>query len=399
MVLTKGCGFMVYRDRAEQVIKEQYENGFRFYETEGMKRYFQQKREEHKYFCIFGGGVLGTTLCNWLKKHKIQVDFFCDNNQDKIDMMISGVRFIDFSSLLALKDETFVMVSATNKGAGRCYNRDINQQLSEFPYVMPNVLKFIAYYTNDYKLSYRECLDSAGRIMEALGDEHSRALFLELLKLKFVDNPSPFADNPLERFYEPVQYFNSDYYKHVENAVIVDCGAYNGDSLKEFVQLFGDDFERYHCFEMDCAAYSELEKNCAQLTPNLQNKIVLYPFGVFSEKGIAYYNALTDTLGSSISTDGKKQAQLAVLDQVLENERVTMIKMDIEDSELPALMGAKRLIEKNHPILAISIYHSTEQFFKIPIHILDNFPFYKLYLGLHTTITDDTVLYAIPEQE
>lgn len=389
---------MNYRECAEQIIKEQYESGLRFYKTEKMKEYFLQKRKKYKYFCIFGGGVLGTTLCNWLRKHGIRTDFFCDNNPDKIGTMISEVPFIDFSRLCAIKEETFIMVSATNKGAGRRYNDEINRQLNEFPHKMPNVLKFIAFYTNDYHLSYEECLNGAGRIMDALADEQSKSLFLELLKLKFIDSPEPVLDNPLERFYEPVQYFNTAYYKHADNAVIADCGAYNGDSLRQYIQLFQDDFKGYHCFEMDRDAYLELERCRAKMAPELQNKIALYPFGVFSEKGTAYYNASTDTLGSSISINGKKEVQLAVLDEILENEEVTMIKMDIEDSELPALVGAGKLIQKNHPILAVSIYHSTQQFFKVPLYILDNFPFYRLYMGLHTTVTDDTVLYAVPIQ-
>lgn len=390
---------MNYRECAEQVIKERYESGLRFYKNEEMKKYFLQKRKKYKYFCIFGGGVLGTTLCNWLRKYGVRTDFFCDNNPNKIGTMISGVPFIDFSRLCAIKEETFVMVSATNKGAGCRYNDEINRQLSNFPHILPNVLKFIAFYTNDYHLSYEECLDGAGRIMDAMANEHSKSLFLELLKLKFINSSEPVMDNPLERFYEPVQYFNTAYYKHRNDAIIADCGAYNGDSLRQFLQLFKADFKAYHCFEMDRVAYSELERCRAQLTPELRNKIVLYPFGVFSEKGTAYYNALTDTLGSSISTSGKQEAQLAALDEILEKEEVTMIKMDIEDSELPALMGAKQLIQKNHPILAVSIYHSTEQFFKVPLYILDNFPFYRLYMGLHTTVTDDTVLYAVPVQE
>lgn len=42
--------------------------------------------------------------------------------------------------------------------------------------------------------------------------------------------------------------------------------------------------------------------------------------------------------------------------------------------------------------------YSTEQFLKIPNYIIDKYPFYDLYLDLHTTITDDAVLYAIPKK-
>lgn len=383
---------------AKQIVKAQYESGLAFYKTEGMKKYFQEKRERHKYFCIFGGGVLGTTLCNWLIKNGMNVDFFCDNNQDKVGTKISGVPIISFSELLVKKDDTFVMVSATNKGKNHCYNDDINRQLCEFPFKMPNILKFIAFYTNDYNLSYSECLERAGKIAEALGNDHSRALFFELLKLKFINEPVLNGDNPLEKFYNPIQYFNAEYYKNRKDAVIVDCGAYNGDSLKEFIRLFRDSFKKYYCFEMDKAAYAGLEEYCMQLPPELKGKIDLYPFGVFSQKGKFWYDAATDTLGSSISMDGKEEVELVALDEILKSEKVTMIKMDIENSELPALVGARQLIEKYHPALAISIYHSTEQFFKVPCYILDHFPFYKLYLGLHTTVTDDTVLYAVPNE-
>lgn len=390
---------MDYKKYAERIVKEHYDSGFDFYKSEGMKKYFQKKREKHKYFCIFGGGVLGTTLCNWLKKCGIKVDFFCDNDRRKKGVMISGVPLIDFFELYSIKDETFVMVSATNKGKGHRHNDDINWQLREFPYKMPTILKFIAFYTNDYYLPYKECLDGAGRIANSLGDEQSKALFLELLKLRFIDNPNPICAHTLERFYNPVQYFHSNYYQHTDDAVIVDCGAYNGDSLREFIGLFQNRFKRYFCFEMDREAYLSLEQYKMQMSPKIRDKVVLYPYGVFSESGIFHYNALTDTLGSFINEKGKQETQLVMLDEILENEKVTMIKMDIENSELSALMGAKKLVERCHPILAVSIYHSTEQFFKVPLYLLNQFPFYKLYLGLHTTVTDDTVVYAVPDEK
>ena len=386
---------MDVREHAKQIVEKYYGAGLEFYQSGGMKQYFRKKRQEHKFFCIFGGGVLGTTLCNWLKGCGITVDFFCDNSQGKIGTEISGVPLIGFPQLLEMKDDTFVMVSATNKGEGRRYNDEINRQLSGFPHKMPNILKFIAFYTNDYHLTYQECMEGAGRSAGALGDSRSKELFLELLKLKFIDSPEPIDKNPLEKFYQPVQYFNKDYYKHTDNAVVADCGAYNGDSLKEFIRLFGDRFRKYCCFEMDKEAFSELEKYYAQLPDGLKDKIMLYPFGVFSEQRTAFYHALTDTLGSSVCAEGEEQVQLAALDDVLGDGGATMVKMDIEGSELPALLGAKHVIEACRPILAISIYHSTEQFFKVPCYILDQFPWYKLYLGLHTTVTDDTVLYAV----
>lgn len=48
------------------------------------------------------------------------------------------------------------------------------------------------------------------------------------------------------------------------------------------------------------------------------------------------------------------------------------IKMDIEGAELAALKGGIKTITKCRPQLAISIYHSSEDFINIPLYLKDN---------------------------
>jgi FkbM family methyltransferase len=385
-----------YVKKAESIITAQYHSGHDFHAKNGLVEYFREKRNHFKYFCIFGGGVLGTTLGKWLQKNQISVDFYCDNNSEKLGNHIAGIPFISYEMLKNKKEETFVMVSVTNKGEFERYNEEINKQLSEFPFVMSNILKFIAYYVNDYQLSYEEALNGAMRIVEALADRESKELFLDLLVLKFINDAEPIEKNPLEKYYNPLQYFTEDCYRHSTQERIVDCGAFNGDTLQSFLARYGSAFERYHCFEMDKHIFSRLEEKVQQLPAELKSKIILHPVGVYSENRIARYSAMTDTLGSLINNHGEEKTRLVSLDEELRGEKITMINMDIENSELQALMGAEQLISEHHPMLAISIYHSTEQFFRVPLYILEKFPFYKLYLRQHTTITDDTVLYAVP---
>jgi FkbM family methyltransferase len=385
-----------YVEKAESIILEQYLSGRNFHERDGLAEYFREKRNKFKYFCIFGGGVLGTTLGKWLQKNGISVDFYCDNNTEKLGTNITGVPFISYEMLENKKEETFVMISVTNRGASKRYNEEINKQLSEFPFVMTNILKFIAYYVNDYQLSYEEALNGAKSIVEAFEDLESKELFLELLQLKFINDAEPIEKNPLEKYYSPIQYFTKDCYRHSMQERIVDCGAFNGDTLQSFLDQYGSDFERYHCFEMDKHIFKQLEERVQQLPEELKHKIILHPVGVYSGNRIAHYSTMTDTLGSLIDSDGEEETRLVSLDDELKGEKITLINMDIENSELQALIGAEKLIREHHPMLAISIYHSTEQFFKVPLYILEKFPFYKLYLRQHTTITDDTVLYAVP---
>ena len=75
-----------------------------------------------------------------------------------------------------------------------------------------------------------------------------------------------------------------------------------------------------------------------------------------------------------------------------------LIKMDIEGAEPSALKGGMEAIKKCRPQLAISIYHSSEDFINIPLYLKENLENYKFRLGHYSPKLSETVLYAIPEE-
>lgn len=83
------------------------------------------------------------------------------------------------------------------------------------------------------------------------------------------------------------------------------------------------------------------------------------------------------------------------LDEVLENEKVTFIKMDIEGSEMAALRGGSHIIQNQRPKLAICIYHSPEDMLNIPLWIKKLVPEYKIYIRYYTDMMLETVCYAV----
>ena len=77
-----------------------------------------------------------------------------------------------------------------------------------------------------------------------------------------------------------------------------------------------------------------------------------------------------------------------------EDENVTLIKMDIEGSEYEAILGAKRVIQKNKPRLAISIYHSGEDYYRLPLLVKELVPEYKIAIRHHKKNHMDTDMYC-----
>ena len=72
--------------------------------------------------------------------------------------------------------------------------------------------------------------------------------------------------------------------------------------------------------------------------------------------------------------------------------------MDIEGAEIKALEGAKEIIKKYKPKLAISIYHNPKDLIQIPIYLKKLLPEYKIYIRHHSLRETDTVCYAVYER-
>ena len=102
-------------------------------------------------------------------------------------------------------------------------------------------------------------------------------------------------------------------------------------------------------------------------------------------------------IASCVSDCGSVKVKARSIDSVLDGEKCTFIKMDIEGSELNALRGAEKTIKKYHPKLAICIYHKPEDIVDIPRYLHQICPGYKMYLRHYSNCDVETVLYAIYE--
>lgn len=96
----------------------------------------------------------------------------------------------------------------------------------------------------------------------------------------------------------------------------------------------------------------------------------------------------------------KIQINATTMDKFCCNNNIMpdFIKMDIEGAEMPALEGGMKTIQECRPQLAISIYHSNEDFVNIPLYLNKNLKNYHFKLGHYSPWRSETVLYAIPEE-
>lgn len=185
------------------------------------------------------------------------------------------------------------------------------------------------------------------------------------------------------------QYFDEDILKPVDGEIFVDAGSFDGNDSRRFVDWTHGKYNRIYAFEPDANNYNNMIKNCADI-----GKLVIEPMGLLdTEKQLRFTSGNTEN--SMFSEEGDVLIDVVSLDNYLQGEPITFLKMDIEGSEYQALEGARRTIENYAPKLAICVYHKPEDIIEIPLKILEINSNYVFYLRHYSYLHTETVLYAV----
>lgn len=188
------------------------------------------------------------------------------------------------------------------------------------------------------------------------------------------------------------QYFDRDIIKFSADEVFVDCGAFTGDTIIEFIDSLKKQninaYKKIYAFECD-------GKNIKKMKETIANEnIAIIERGCWSEKTVLRF-ADGNGANSQLGNVGETLVAVDTIDNIVLNDVVTFIKMEIEGSELEALKGAKNTISKFKPKLAICVYHKKDDMILIPKYIKSLNSDYKFYLRNYSSNGCEIVLYAI----
>lgn len=187
------------------------------------------------------------------------------------------------------------------------------------------------------------------------------------------------------------QYMPYDLPRWQEPMRLMDCGAYNGDTVQS-MRRQGYHFEQLLCFEPDPANYAQL----CSVVKNAGNGFAL-PCGVSDQTSLSHFSA-SGTGASNLSGGGELLVQCVSIDDVAPGFAPTLIKMDVEGAEPLALAGAWQTITRHRPALALSIYHQYDHLWRIPLLVASWRLDYDFHLRMHGNSSFDLVLYAVPRK-
>jgi FkbM family methyltransferase len=189
-------------------------------------------------------------------------------------------------------------------------------------------------------------------------------------------------------------YFPNDLLTILPDEVFVDCGAYDGDTIRNLLQTQAPYSGHIIAFEPDPSNFLKLKQYIQNRPAEVKEKIEAYPFALGANRSRVRFEA-AGTEASAVGS-GEFEVECVTLDEILANKNPTYIKMDIEGSELDALIGAKNIIQKHLPVLAICSYHRQDHLWRIPSLIHSYSDQYRFFLRPHLLEVWDLVCYAIP---
>ena len=246
------------------------------------------------------------------------------------------------------------------------------------------------------------------KIQNYFCDDYSKNLWYKIRE-KFLYGVTNFSDiKSTEIEYLPEILFTETLN---DKEIIVSAGVKDGKDTKIFCSFFGKRLLKLYAFEPITIDYEKSKQNLYEyyalgfpinlIKCGLLDKEQEIEF-IFDEKETSNSGRIPGEIISSLTNKEhfsnwtKETVLVRPLDSIIpSDEKVTYIKMDIEGSEIKALLGAKRIIQKHKPRLAICVYHNPEDYFQIPFLIKEFVPEYKFYLRHYNNNLWDTVLFAV----
>ncbi len=356
---------------------------------------------DSKQLVLCGAGGLGRKTLQGLRRAGLEPIAFSDNNARLWSTEVDRVPVHSPADAVSRYGETAAFVvtvwgahSADRLEERKAYWRGLGcKTVLSFRTLF---WKFPAYFLPHYACDLpHKVYEQADQVIAAAtlwSDDVSRVEYLEQLRWRTGVDYGGLPD-PVEG----PTYFPKDLIAVVPRERFVDCGAFDGDTLRDLVRVTGGAFEKVWALEPDPANFMKLKSTIAALPESVRSRVDIIPIAAADAAKVLRFQS-GELASSGFSNQGGIEVQCDAIDNVLTGTIPTFLKMDIEGAEPEALLGARGLIKKCRPILAISVYHRQEHLWEIPLLLSKMVEDYHYHLRPHDLEGWDLVCYAIPTE-
>lgn len=345
---------------------------------------------------LYGAGITGKRILNLLRPYHIKIKYIIDDDPNKWGDRLENIEVVSFQQF----EKTCLSTDYISVILTTIYGKSVLKRLDRFTNL--EVYEMYSWLDEMYELNF---------LIKGLDDKYEIEKFCKessLIKNKLADAESQRVLDGLYEYMnfkdlnaisdictEHEQYFIPEVLAAIHEPLdIVDGGAYMGE-LYQTIRKLDIELNHWYCFEADVNNYKQLLIQAEKM--GLAGIQVCIKKGLWDKEGILYFESEKGTASKIVDYKTSDQIETISLDTYFEYKHCNFIKMDIEGAEYSALCGAMKIIKRDRPILAISIYHSVEDCYRIPAYLMFELQGYRFYIRHHALIFCETVLYAIPD--
>lgn len=364
---------------------------------------------------LYGTGDGADKILARLQKESIQVRDIYVSDTFARGQIFRGYAVKKISDLQTTMEQLIVLIAFASE------RPEVLEKFHELADVQEVYAPHVPLFQNEKVVSaawLREYEYQLQQVYERLADEFSRRVFASILnyklsgKLNYLQECTSLRRNDIDSLF----HFDG-------SATYVDLGAYDGDTVEEFLNLTRGCFHRIYAVEPDSKNFVKLQKRIIALLqqyPNVSQseegslvyswkgmEVICICAGVWSQTGqkILFGNGgrqstlvsdcMQEKNGKMAYRTGQKEKRgqvvaLESVDHLLRNDPADYIKYDVEGVEAEALQGTvKHLVKSSRgrlPQLLIAAYHHDEDIFKLPLLLWQLQPEYEIYLRKHPYI-------------
>jgi FkbM family methyltransferase len=350
---------------------------------------------------LYGAGNLGRKTCSGLRRVGVEPLAFADGDRSLHGRVVEGLPVHSpEETARSYGDSAVFVVTVWSPGSDRRFSA-IRDRLTALGcgsvvWFVPLFWKHPQVFLPHYRIHEpRRIVDSFSEIRSAFdlwADDSSRREFLSQLEwlVSMEGGPAglpPAATSPT--------YLPSDLFRLGPDDLLVDAGAFDGDTIRAALACHPAGFRGINAFEPDPASFERLKHSVDALPEPHRSRVWIREAALGERTGVVRFEA-QGTVGSAIRESGEVEVACVSLDEELAGEVPTYLKMDIEGGEMDALRGAGRLIASVAPVLAICVYHLQEHLWQIPLFIRSLSDRYVFFLRRYVDEFGDLVCYAVP---
>lgn len=377
---------------------------------------------------LYGAGAFGKDLAFMLSAHGLKPTAFCSSDASQIGKTQAGLPILGLDELSSHHRQSLILVATQTHAAsvvkmlldmGFARSRviwpsDFDMLLGlYFSYSNQSVLQCMRERSTDH---FRDVLHAheakIQSVYDLLADAKSRELFVAKLAFLARSENLHLFRRLMTGFSEPISefglipfqglgpenycYFNNDVFSPIPDETYVDVGAFDGDSVTTFVEAFrrrGIAYKKVHAFEPDPKNFEALVKNTSGF-----EAIECHRKGLWSTADVLRFESSEkafSTTASCITDAGDIEVEVVPLDDFLNGESISLIKMDPPGNIIPdVLQGGTRTISRCKPRMVLNAYNTFEDIFEIPAHVHSLWPDYRLHLRHVSWTVSETDLFA-----